>query len=128
MTLWEQAKRIQHGVEVLSKWIGSGGDVVSSQDSQARADICNGRNPTGLRCPNNQLQFKVSTPVALAVKQYLAVKKGLNLTVRGEERLGTCALCGCSLRLQVHEPQEKVQAELTDEEKAALPAFCWKLT
>lgn len=120
MTLLDRAKSIPHGAKVIAGWLGSGGEVVEPETAQERADIC-------LPCPNNVANFPVTTAVALAVKQYLGVKNKLSLRVKGEKALGTCSACGCVLRLKVWEPQEKVQNELTDEERQKLPAFCWQL-
>ena len=127
MNILEQAKKIPHGIAVITEWLGSGGIVVSPEESQARADICNGNTPSGHRCPHNVTNPTVTKAVALAVKKYLSVKNAVNLRVRGEKALGTCDICSCVLRLQVHEPQEKVRRDLTDEEKDLLPKFCWKL-
>ncbi len=120
MNLLDQAKHIPHGVAVISKWLGSGGEVVDQEIAQARADVCN-------RCHNNVLGFKPIQTVATAVKQYLSVKNGLGLRVNGEHSLGACSACWCQLRLLVWEPQEKVQRELTDEERPKLPIWCWRL-
>lgn len=119
MNLLEQAKHIPHGVEVIAKWLGSGGSVVDAETSQRRADIC-------IPCPNNVDGMMVVEAVALATKKFLSVKNAMKLHVNGEKKLGRCKLCGCVLRLQVHEPQEKVEAEVTDEEAKLLPDFCWK--
>lgn len=126
MRLFDLVKNIPHGAEVIAGWVGSGGEVVDSETSQARADTCTGRL-SGTSCPKNDLRFTPVEAVALAVKKYLSVKNSLSLRVLGERSLGTCRLCGCTLRLQVHEPQDKVKSELTDEEKQQAPEFCWKL-
>lgn len=127
MNLLDRAKAIPHGLAVITKWLGSGGEVVEPEVSQERADICNGKNPTNRRCPHNDPSFPLTEKVAIAVRQYLSVKNKLELRVDGEKSLGTCAICTCELRLQVHEPQEKVQREMTDEERTKLPPWCWKL-
>lgn len=127
MNLLTKVQNIAGGVEVIAGWLGDGGAVVEQDESQSRADVCNGKNPTGKRCVHNVKNYAVTKAVALTVKKYLSVKNAMNLRVVGEKELGRCKLCGCVLRLQVHEPQEKVVAELTNEEKSQLPEFCWKL-
>jgi hypothetical protein len=128
MNLLDQAKHIPHGVAVISKWLGSGGEVVDQQTAQARACTCVGpNNPTHKRCSNNVAGFRPTETVAAAVKQYLSVKNGLGLKVHGEEELGTCSACGCVLKLIIWEPQTKVQREITDDERPRLPSWCWKL-
>ncbi len=127
MSLLDQAKHIPHGVSVISKWLGSGGEVVDQQTAQARANVCLGKNPYKSPCPNNLSGFKPTTAVAAAVKQYLSVKNGLGLQVAGEAGLGTCSACGCVLKLIVWQPQDKIHREITDEERPRLPSWCWKL-
>ncbi|MGV1047663.1 MAG: hypothetical protein ACOYD4_03940 [Solirubrobacterales bacterium] len=124
--LFERVRHIPHGVEVITKWLGSGGQVVDREESQARADICNGKK-SGTPCEHNVHGEPVTKAVALAVKQFLAIKSSISLRVDGEKSLGTCKVCGCVLRLQVHEPQDKVFRELSEEEIATLPDHCWKL-
>jgi hypothetical protein len=68
----------------------------------------------------------LTTGVALAIKEYLSIKNKLGLKVNGEQQLKTCAICGCALKLKIHEPQDRVRAELTDEEKLTAPDFCWQ--
>ncbi len=128
MNLLARAKQIVHGLEILTTWVGEGGEVAPPEEAQRRADTCNGSNPTGRRCPNNVANYPVTETVALAVKKVLSVKNAMDLRVRGERILGTCNACGCVLRLLVHEPSAKVKRELSDEEKAVLPAHCWKLS
>lgn len=120
MSLLDKAKSIPHGIAVITKWLGSGGEVVAPEAAQKRAGIC-------LNCPLNIPGFQLTQGVAAAIKQVLAVKNRLQLRVQGEKRLGTCAACGCALKLQVHEPQSKVIAEMTVDERRNLPAHCWKL-
>lgn len=126
MNILEAAKKLPHGISVISEWLGSGGIVVPSEVSQARADVCTGRT-NGKKCPNNDQSFSPTGPVALAIKKYLSVKNRIGLRVIGERQLGTCSVCTCNLRLLIHEPQEKVKAEMTEEESKSLPKFCWKL-
>jgi hypothetical protein len=127
MSILEKAKHIPHGVSVISKWLGSGGEVVDQQTAQARANVCCGTNPTEAKCANNVSTSPATGAVAAAVKSYLGIKNKLGLKVGGEDELGTCQACGCVLKLIVWEPQTKVQREITDEERPRLPSWCWKL-
>lgn len=126
MNILEQAKRIPHGLSVITEWVGSGGVVADPDVSQRRADTCTGRT-SGNRCQENDMGFSITAPVANVVKQYLAVKNGIGLRVLGERDLGICRICSCNLRLLIYEPKEKVDAEMTDDEIASLPSHCWKL-
>lgn len=126
MNIIEAAKQIPHGLSVIREWIGSGGEVADPFEAQARADVCTGRI-SGKPCPENDLTFSVTAPVADAVRVYLSVVNKIGLRVAGSKKLGVCRVCTCNLRLLIHEPKDKVKSEMTDEEKSRLPNFCWKL-
>ena len=66
MNILEQAKKIPHGIAVITDWIGDGGEVVHPLEAQRRADICN-------QCPRNVQGFSVTKPVAAAIKKFLGV-------------------------------------------------------
>lgn len=127
MNLWDQIKSIPSGAVHLSELIGDSGHLPDREVAQARADVCNGQNPTGKRCSKNDLGFSISEPVAIAVKALLQFKSKLNLRVSGERKTGFCSGCGCSIRLLVWQPSDKVKRELSDEEKQKIPEWCWKL-
>lgn len=120
MNLIEQARRIPHGVAVITEWLGSGGEIVSKEVAQDRANTC-------LDCPLNQPSGIVTATVAKAVRNHLEVKNQIGLRVNGEKRLGSCEACGCVLRLLVWLPGAKVRSELTENEIETLPENCWKL-
>lgn len=118
MNIWSQVKNIPHGAKVIAEWLGDGGQVCDPAEAQRRADIC-------LECAHNKQGLTLTQEVAKAVKLYLGVKNKLRLRVKGEKRLGACAVCTCQLRLLVHEPIDKVRAAIQPGEN--YPAFCWKI-
>ena len=120
MNILEQAKKIPHGIAVITDWIGDGGEVVHPLEAQRRADICN-------QCPRNVQGFSVAKPVAAAIKKFLGVKNKLNLTVKGEKTLGHCSVCTCVNKLQIWQPAQQVSDEMTVDEIRLLPVGCWKL-
>jgi len=120
MNLWDRAKQIKHGIEVISEWLGDGGQVVDQETAQKRANIC-------LKCPLNVPTVVVVDAVARAIKKHLSVKNELALRVEGEKSLHTCQACGCVLRLLVWEPQSRVKVNMTPEETEKTPSHCWKL-
>ncbi len=120
MSILEQAKKIPNGVKQITEWLGDGGKVVDPAVAQRRADIC-------LRCPKNVPGHPVTEVVGLAIRAHLSLKNQLKLRVNGEKSLHLCGVCGCVLRLLVHEPQERVVMGLTDDEISKLPDNCWKL-
>lgn len=127
MNLWDQIKSIPYGAVHAVELIGEDGHLPSPEVAQSRADICNGQNPDCKRCFNNDLGFAIAAPVASAIKALLQFKARFNLRVKGEKQLGLCSGCGCSIRLLVWQPSDKVKRELSDEEKQKIPEWCWKL-
>lgn len=119
MNVLDRAKQITHGVQSVTEWLGSGGQVVDYETAQSRAIVC-------LECPKNVGGWAVTNFVAMAIKRHLQVKNKLNLKVQGERKLKTCSACGCVLRLLVWEPQDRVRNQITEEELKRLPEECWK--
>jgi hypothetical protein len=120
VNLFEQAKHLPDGARNITDWLGSGGQVVDPRTAQHRANTC-------LTCALNQPISNITKAVALAIRAQLGVKNKLKLRVDGEKRLQGCAACGCVLRLQVWEPQDRVESHLTEEEIQKIPSFCWKI-
>jgi len=118
MSILDQVKSIPHGLSIITRWLGSGGNVCGLEEAQRRADIC-------LKCKNNVQGMALSSAVATAVKTHLEVKNKLNLRVKGEKSLGACAVCTCQLRLLIHEPIDKVRSEIQPGE--VHPGHCWKI-
>lgn len=121
MNLWDSVKHIPDGVRNLADWLGEGGQVVDPAEAQRRADTC-------ITCGLNKPGPAVTKAVALAIKAQLGVKNKLKLRVDGEKKLHQCGACGCVLRLLIHEPQERVEAHITEEERGKLPGMCWKIS
>jgi hypothetical protein len=121
VNIFDQAKRIPNGVRVITEWLGSGGQIEPPAEAQRRADICK-------TCPMNVGGMVVTTAVAMAVKQHLAVKNQLQLRVSGEKSLHLCSACGCVLRLLIWQPIDMVRSELSNQEAELLPPHCWKLS
>jgi len=120
LNIFEKAKQFAEGAEAISSWLGSGGQIVAQEVSQARANTC-------LECSKNVPVGVLKDSIAGAAKKILEVKNKLGIRVNGERGLGQCQDCGCVLRLLVHEPQSRIEPFLTPEDRAKLPTFCWKL-
>ncbi len=119
MNLLAKVATMVDGVTNLTTWVGSGGVVVDPSEAQSRADIC-------LNCPHNQPDSNLNEVVAKAVKKFLSFKNDLDLRVQGERSLFSCTGCGCQLRLLIWEPAERIKTQMTGEELAVAPAYCWK--
>lgn len=120
MNLLERVKTMVDGVKNLTLWVGSGGEVVAPEDAQARAAVC-------LSCPHNLPGMVATREVAEATLKFLEFKNSLKLGVAGEEDLHSCTGCGCVIPLMIWEPQARIQKQMTGEERAVTPSFCWKL-
>lgn len=120
LNILQRTRQLAHGVEVISEWIGSGGEVVEQEEAQARADIC-------ATCAKNRPGMPLTETVALAVRRHLETKNKIGLRVEGEKRLAACEVCACQLRLLIWKSQASVVAEMPDGEREKYPDFCWKL-
>lgn len=114
--LYSQGKQ---GKEVLSEWIGEGGIPVSQPLAQNRANTC-------LVCPKNvqgDILNSLTGSVASLVKSQIEAKEHLSLKLTGEEKLGTCEVCGCFLKLKPWVPLTHIlhHTDSLDE----LPESCW---
>ena len=120
MNLLAKVKTMVDGVKNLTIWVGSGGVVVAQEVAQARADIC-------FTCPLNRRGMGVTAEVAEATLKFLEFKNSLDLRVEREAELHHCFGCGCVLKLLIWEPQDRILSQMTGEETAITPGFCWKM-
>ncbi len=118
VNLWDSISAIPDGAQALTDWVGDGGIVVDSEESQRRANIC-------LHCPENGEDWIVTGLIADAARKMLEVKNKLKLRVIGERSLGRCKVCTCVLRLEVHQPIELVKKHMKLNGDI-FPGHCWK--
>lgn len=126
MNILEKARQFGVGATEILEWLGTGGEVVSKEVAQERADICNG-TATGKKCHQNAPSGFVKDSIAGAARRALDAKNKMQLRVRGEKELGSCETCGCVLKLLVWYPQKKIQPFMNEEELRRTPHHCWKL-
>lgn len=108
----------QEFYNAISGWIGEGGKPVHPDQAQARANVC-------LKCPHNvnrPIEEFLKDGAALTAKRLLELKSKMNLRVQGEKSLHLCELCGCVLRLKVHEPLKFILEGSSTED---LIPECW---
>lgn len=116
-TLIKQAKQLY---AIRAAWLGEGGQP--SPLAQERANVC-------ATCPQNQqhaFEELFKGPAARIVRMQLELRSKLELRVEGEERLHTCALCGCWLKLKVHVPLRIAREGTPD--WGNFPEWCWLRT
>lgn len=115
VNLLTKIKQLGHGAVAITEWLGGGAEVVDNSTAQARADIC-------LKCPKHDPNQSSLVLLAKGVRGVLSVKNDIGLTVNNEDKLGTCTVCGCVLKLQVFEPEVLLKRE----ESEKYPNHCWK--
>lgn len=118
MSLLDQLKHFPHGLGVVRDWIGSGGEIVSQEQAEARAKVC-------LTCPKHDPTTPLARPVAKAVNEILAVMNSVKLNLRIPVRPNQCSVCGCDLRTKVWEPLDQVINHSTINEMAGYWEKCW---
>jgi hypothetical protein len=116
----ERATQIKNGATIIRDWWGDGLHPIDKEDAKARAKIC-------LKCPMNTRKWSFVNQVALAIKKTMAIKNHLGLRVTGEKQLGTCAVCGCALRLKIWTDRKYLCDDLTPAQMSAYPDYCWML-
>ncbi len=121
MNLFDQVAHIKDGAKTLSDWLGEGGSVVDNETAQRRTNVC-------LGCDLNQEGSEIVASVAAAIKKTIELKNGLGLRTNGVQKLKTCQLCLCPLKLKVHIPIGNVRRGLTPKEFESAPAHCWMVT
>lgn len=120
MNLLAKVKTMVDGVKNLTLWVGSGGEVVSQEVAQERANLC-------FTCPLNQRGMGVTGEVAEATLKFLEFKNSLDLRVDREAELHHCFGCGCVLKLLIWEPSLNIKKQLTASEVEVSPPYCWKI-
>lgn len=118
MNLIDKVKSYVKGVEILSTWVGSGGDLVEVPQAQYRANTC-------LICPKHVPCGTLEKAVALGVKKIVGLKGICGLKVRGEHRLKCCSVCGCVMRTKIWMPLSRAKAGMSPEEISQLDTKCW---
>lgn len=127
----KSVRKLAVGTNILRHWFGSGMQPVTTETAQARSDVCTGRF-SDAQCPHNrddvELQ-KILQPVSHIIKAYTEKKNELKLSVVGEDKLQSCALCLCPLHLKVWVPMETILNDtpqpMKDEFVAKAPSACW---
>jgi hypothetical protein len=127
----EAGEQVIHGAQILKDWLGDGGQPVSATLAQTRADTCNSIGPKGTACPKNKAAHffsKITAEMAGVIHRQRQTKTGLGMKVHGEEKLGTCEVCGCHLPLAVHVPIDVIAGRMPEGELDKYPKKCWKRT
>lgn len=119
MNLIDQVAHIKDGAKAISEWLGDGGEVVDKETAILRSEMC-------LACPKHSEVFPMTEMLAAAIRKHLEVKNAALLQVPNEDKLHTCLVCGCAMRLKIWQPISLVRRQMTpkDFENFAVP--CWQ--
>lgn len=113
-----QFHEVLQGTRTLLSWkIKHGGKLVETEEAQRRAAIC-------VACPMNQPAIGCSSCNMETLRQAVILVVGGAQTAY-DSQLKTCFVCGCELRAKVHLPLKCLQDQMSPEQKARLPGFCW---
>ncbi len=116
MSLFQKLGHYVKGSQILADWVGSGGEVVSRDLAEKRADIC-------AICPRNKEGLPIAEWVSDVIREQMGVRKFLELTTPQDENLHTCELCDCPLQLKIWQLHRRVK--LDEDEVEKYPSYCW---
>ncbi len=104
---------------VRKSWFGNGGEPVSIELAQARANVC-------LKCPMNYKgDWLWSMATQLAINAQTNLRRLMNLKLEGEQDLKTCEACGCKILLKVHTPIAHIYRTISTEQLTKYHQDCW---
>lgn len=100
-------------------WLGEGGDPVSPDLANQRANIC-------LQCPKNYKgSWLWNQATEWTIAAWSRLRDVMKLHVQGEEGLGVCEVCGCKTKLKIHVPYRHIYRQTTPEMMEKYPSHCW---
>lgn len=103
------------GAKIIADWFGQGGHPVIHEIAEARGNIC-------LACPKNELKERPGIEqIAAVVKWTAGFMNSAKLKLEHEDKLGSCAVCGCVLKTKVWVPAAVIDKDTTHE----YPKHCW---
>lgn len=111
-------KRAAQGTAVVLDWLSSGGAPVAQEVANRRAAICAG-------CPKNVPGSWYTVAPAELIKSTLEARKDLKLATLYDDKLKSCDVCRCLMRLKVWTPLEHILKGTKPEIMAEFPAQCW---
>lgn len=130
-----RSRSLVSGAAILVDWLGKGAKPIPKTAAQTRADICTHQrklvdgNIVIVPCPHNNPGWKPVESIANIIRSWSSKKNELGLSVEGEEKLHSCDVCLCDLKLKVHVPMATIAEQTPDAmfEKFAsvAPENCW---
>lgn len=111
-------KRAAQGTAVIMDWLTSGGAPVAQELASRRAGIC-------VTCPKNVPGAWYTVAPAQIIKDTLEARKDLKLETPFDDKLQSCDVCKCLMRLKVWCPLTHIVEKTKPEIMAEFPPNCW---
>lgn len=117
------AKKVMAGVGTIIAWLGDGLKPVEQETATRRAEIC-------VSCPLNipsEGILRALNTVGDMLHSIAQAKNEMKLQTQFDDRLETCAACGCVNATKVWVPPEHIKKGITPEVMEKLAERCWIL-
>lgn len=111
-------KRAAQGTAVVLDWLTSGGNPVAQELANKRAGIC------ALCTKNVEGSWYTVAPAEL-IKDTLESRKDLKLETPHDDKLKSCGVCLCLMRLKVWCPLHHIVKQTKPDVMAEFPSNCW---
>ncbi len=111
-------KRAAQGTAVVLDWLTSGGAPVEQSLADKRASIC-------VSCPKNVEGSWYTVAPAELIRSTLSARSDLKLATPSDDKLKSCDVCKCLMRLKVWTPLEFIVSKTKPEIMREFPSNCW---
>ena len=111
-------KRAAQGTRVIVDWLTSGGAPVEQVEADRRAAIC-------INCPKNVPGSWYTVAPAEIIRSTLSARTDLKLATPHDDKLQSCDVCKCLMRLKVWTPLHFIKDRTPAEVMAEFPSNCW---
>lgn len=117
-------KRAAEGTAVVLEWLGSGATPVAQELAEKRAAIC-------VQCPKNVAGAWFTEAPAELIKKAIETwktitgKTDFEFKTSHDDKLKSCDVCKCLLKLKVHVDIEHILRKTKPEIMAEFPNHCW---
>jgi hypothetical protein len=111
-------RRAAQGTAVVLDWLTSGGKPVAQELAEKRAKVC-------VACPKNVAGDWYTTAPAELIRATLSARSDLKLETPYDDKLQSCEVCRCLLKLKVFCPLDHILKGTNPEIMAEFPKNCW---
>lgn len=117
----EGVRKTMAGVGTILSWLGDGLEPVAQETANARAEICVGCD----RNTRSEGIHRALNTVGDILHSIAQAKAQMKLATPSDEKLESCAACGCVLQTKVWVPAEHIKKGITPEVESKLSPQCW---